>query len=175
MSKPSPFRYFKTSPEIIRLAVMMPALTARRAIGADAEAASAIGVMYYAGEGVPQDFVEAAKWWRMAAEQGDAFAQSVLGNMYKKGQGVRQDYAEMEKWFRMAAEQGNAAAQHNLGIMYANGEGGPQDYVLAHMWFNLAAAQGGEDSKKTRDLVAKLMTSEQLAEAQRLAREWTPK
>ena len=55
--------------------------------------------------------------------------------------------------------------------MYANGQGVPQDYVLAHMWFNLAAAQGNEDGKKNRDIVAKRMTSEQIAEAQKLARD----
>jgi TPR repeat protein len=71
----------------------------------------------------------------------------------------------------MAAEQGNAKAQTNLGVMYANGQGVPQDYVLAHMWFNLAAAQGDPNGKGLRDLVAKSMTSEQIAEAQRMARE----
>jgi hypothetical protein len=48
------------------------------------------------------------------------------------------------------------------------------DYALAHMWFNLAAAQGLEPAAKARDDVAKLMTPAQLAEAQKLAREWRP-
>jgi TPR repeat protein len=79
------------------------------------------------------------------------------------------------KWFRKAADQGHAAAQHNLGFMYHNGLGVPQDYVMAHMWFNLAAALGDEKALKTRDALAKNMTSEQITEAQRLAREWKPK
>jgi TPR repeat protein len=91
--------------------------------------------------------------------------------MYFNGNGVPKDDAEAARWFRLAAEQGRADTQSNLGLMYANGQGVPQDYVLAHMWFNLAAAQGNEDGKKNRDIVAKRMTSEQIAEAQRMARE----
>ncbi len=67
--------------------------------------------MYDNGQGVPQDYAEAVKWYRMAAEQGDAKAQSNLGFMYDNGQGVPQDYAEAAKWFRLAAEQGDADAQ----------------------------------------------------------------
>lgn len=55
------------------------------------------------------------------------------------------------------------------------GKGVPQDYVLTHMWVTLAAAQGYEKAKKNRDKAAKRMTSEQISEAQRRAREWKPK
>jgi TPR repeat protein len=141
----------------------------------DTSAQYFLGVMYYKGQGVPQDYVEAAKWYRKAAEQGDTGAQYILSGMYYEGQGVPQDVAEAVKWSRMAAEQGYDSAQSILGAMYATGEGVPQDDVEAHMWFNLAAAQGNENGKKNRDIVAKRMTSEQIAEAQRLAREWKPK
>ncbi len=79
------------------------------------------------------------------------------------------------KLYLMAAEQGVAQAQYNLGVMYGDGEGVPQDYVQAHLWFNLAAAQGQEQAKKNRDIVAEKMTPAQIAEAQRLARDWKPK
>ncbi len=62
--------------------------------------------------------------------------------------------------------------QFDLGLMYKQGLGVPQDYALAHMWANLAASQGGEDAVKKRDAIASFMTPAQLAEAQRLAREW---
>ena len=75
-----------------------------------------------------------------------------------------------------AVEQGYASAQGNLGSMYANGTGVPQDHVLAHMWFNLAASrstgESRDDAVQNRDIVAGLMNPTQLAEAQRLAREW---
>lgn len=98
--------------------------------------------------------------------------------MYRKGEGVPQDYAEAVKWFRRAAEQGNVAAQVNLSFMYEKGYGVPQDFVQAHMWRNLAAAQGTQgngDMRKQRDEIAKKMTPAQIAEAQRLAREWLEK
>ena len=132
--------------------------------------------MYANGEGVPQDYAEAVRWYRLAAEQGNASAQHNLGLMYANGEGVPQDYAEAVRWYRLAAEQGNASAQVNLGAKYATGEGVPRDYVEAHMWLNLAASRlTGADRERgveTRDLVAELMTPADLSEAQRRAREW---
>ena len=64
--------------------------------------------MYEQGHGVPQDYAEAVKWYRKAADQGDAFAQYNLGVMYDNGEGVPQDQAEAVKWYRKAAEQGDA-------------------------------------------------------------------
>jgi TPR repeat protein len=59
--------------------------------------------MYYKGNGVPQDYVEAVKWFRLAAAHGNAEAQSNLGVMYYKGNGVPQDYVQAYKWFSLAA------------------------------------------------------------------------
>jgi TPR repeat protein len=87
----------------------------------------------------------------------------------------RKDYAAALWIFRPLAEQGNASAQNNLGVMYAIGNGIPQDYVEAHKWANLAAAQGNKVAEKFMDSIAARMTSDQIAEAQRLAREWKPK
>jgi TPR repeat protein len=80
------------------------------------------------------------------------------------------------------AEQGYANAQYNLGLMYSKGQGVPQDYVRAHMWFNLSAsrwpateAERRDKAVKLRDIIASRMTPAQIAEAQKLAREWKPK
>jgi TPR repeat protein len=140
----------------------------------DAQAQYNLGLMYD-GRGVPQDYVESLKWYRMAAEQGHANAQLFLGLMYKKGKGIPQDDAESVRWYRMAAEQGDANAQLFLGFAYGTGKGVQRDYVLGHKWCNLAAAQGDESGIKCRDVFAKSMTSEQTAEAQRMARDWKPK
>jgi len=59
--------------------------------------------------------------------------------------------------------------------MYVDGYGVPQDYIQAHMWFNLAGANGVAFAVQQRDMVARKMTPGQIAEAQRLAREWKPK
>ena len=128
--------------------------------------------MYALGTGVPQDYALALLWYRKAADQGYADAQTRLGTMYNYGQGVTQDYGQAAAWYRKAAEQGNPQAQAYLGLLYDKGQGVPQDYVQAHMWLNLAAVGG---AAKIRDRVAEKMTPEQIAEAQRLAREWRPK
>jgi TPR repeat protein len=77
-------------------------------------------------------------------------------------------------WFRKAAEQGHPIAKLYLGVMYAEGRGVPQNYVLAHMWFSLAAKQGEQRAVKTLDMAERRMTPAQIAEAQKLARDWKP-
>jgi len=120
-----------------------------------------------------QDYAEAVRLCRPLTEHGDARAQTSLGGMYYNGQGVKRDYAEAAKWVRKAAEQGYTPAQADLGVMYWNGQGVPRDAVLAYMWLNLAAAQE-PDAVEKRDVAASQMTSDEIAEAQRLAREWKP-
>jgi TPR repeat protein len=135
-----------------------------------AAAQNNLGAMYRSGQGVPQDPAEAVKWFQKAADQGSAAAQTNLGSMYRNGEGVPQDFAEAVRWYRLAARQGNASAQNNLGIMYRDGRAVPQDDVRAYMWFNLAAAKGNQTAAKNRDTAAERLTSEQLAQAQDLAR-----
>ena len=130
-----------------------------------------LGIMYDQGQGVAQNYAEAVKWFRLAAAQGHASAQFNLGVSYDNGQGVAQNYAEAVKWYRLAAAQGHASAQFNLGTSYFNGQGVVQDYIRAHMWFNLAAVSGGKEAVKARDIVASKMTSQQIGEAQKRARE----
>jgi uncharacterized protein len=153
-----------------------------------------LGQMYDQGRGVPQDYAGAMKWYRLA--QGFAQAQFNLALMYEAGFGTQPDYAEAIKWCRKAAEQGlaraqaylgfiraanqgNAMAQSNLGFMYLTGDGVPQDFVQAYMWFNLAAAatkaKDTNIAAEERDKVAAKMTPAQIAEAQKLAREWKAK
>ena len=120
---------------------------------------------------------EAARWFRLAAEQGDARAQHNLGVHYSDGRGVPQDDAEAVRWYRLAADQGHAGAQFSLGYMYGSGEGVPQDDMLAYIWSSLAVAsvepEYRDDAVHNRDLYAARLTPSQRAEAQRLAREWT--
>ena len=134
-----------------------------------------LGVLYRDGLGVPQDDAESLKWFRTAAEQGDADGQALLGFLYEIGLGVPQEDAEAVKWYRLAAEQGDTTAQYNLGVMYANGQGVPSDNVLAHMWWDIAASSDDENAPKSRDIAASEMTPDQIAEAQRMAREWMAK
>ena len=128
------------------------------------------------------DYKTAYRLFKSLAEQGDANAQYNLGISYQKGKGVPQNDAEAVKWYRRAAEQGIPEAQNKLGVSYSLGKVVPQDYVLATMWFNLAAHRypasevaKRKEAEKNRNMIASTMTSEQIAEAQRMAREWKPK
>jgi hypothetical protein len=138
-----------------------------------------LGVRYNNGEGVARDYAEAVRWYRKAAEQGYSVAQCWLGIKYWSGEGVTQDSGQAVRWLREAAAQGEALAQYGLGTMYERGRGVAQDFVQAHMWMNLAASRVNGDNQKlyaeARDMVARKMTPSQIAEAQRLAREWKPK
>ncbi|MBN9127746.1 MAG: sel1 repeat family protein, partial [Nitrosospira sp.] len=85
---------------------------------------------------------------------------------------VAQDYAQALALYRQAAEQGHAGAQTNLGVLFYKGSGIKKDYVEADKWFNIASAADHEDAKVNRNLMEKLMTPVQIAEAQRQATEW---
>ena len=111
--------------------------------------------------------------FRLAGTKGDAFAQSLVGGMFDEGLGVAQDYVEAVRWYKLAAEQGDAGAQLNLGVMFNRGQGVAQDFTRAHMWYNLAAVSGDKGAVKNRDLIAAEMTPQQIAQAQKLARECT--
>jgi len=153
---------------------------------------------YALGLGVPQDFGEAFRWYRLAADQSSSYAENVIGVAYEHGFYVAQDYDEAFRWYRRAANKiyerpGNTwihSPQYNIAAMYASGRGTAQDYVQALMWFTLAAAFGDtkppaplgvklvDTSKYTapeqRDRLMALMSREQIAEAERLARAWGP-
>jgi uncharacterized protein len=154
--------------------------------------------IYALGLGVPQDFREAFKWYRIAADQSSSYAENVIGVAYEHGLYVTQDYAEAFRWYRRAANKiyerpGDTwihSPQYNIGAMYASGRGTAQDNVRALMWFTLAAAFGDtkqpgplgiklldtstSTAPEQRDKLMALMTSAQIAEAERLANEWRP-
>ena len=103
---------------------------------------------------VTQDYGEAVKWYRKAAEQGFKFAQNALGDCYYKGKGVTQDYAEAVKWYRKAAEQGFSWAQENLGDCYSKGHGVKQDKGIAAEWYNKVVKQHQESIAKGDTIAA---------------------
>ncbi len=121
------------------------------------------------------DVLRAIHLDRAVDEDADPAAMEVLGYAYAEGWGVTQDYDIAVRWDRRAAGQGETDAQIALGLMYEEGWSVTQDYVQAHMWYNLAAAQGQKVGRKYRNSLAKKMTPAQIAEAQKLAREWKPK
>jgi TPR repeat protein len=83
----------------------------------------------------------------------------------------RGDFATALKEFRPLAEKGHARAQFYMGLMYVHGQGVIQDNVYAHMWFNIAASTGDKGAIKNRDVAAGMLTTHQIADAQKPARE----
>ena len=134
-----------------------------------------LGYMHATGKGVPKNEAQAAEWFRKAAEQGDEYAQCMLGDMYANGEGVPKDEAQAAEWFRQAAEQGNADAQMALGSMYRYGDGIPIDFNRGYVWLRLAAMQGDTNAAWVLEDLSRRMTRDQIAEAERLAREFKPK
>ena len=130
-----------------------------------------LGLMYDFGEGVANNFAEAARWYRKAAEQGHGDAQYNIGVLYYTGKGVTKDLAEAAKWFKLAATQGNVFAQNNMATLSAEGQGVPQDLIEAYKWFDLAADEV-PISRVYRDQLTQRMTPGQVAEAKRRADAW---
>ena len=146
------------------------------------EAQCGLGTMYYlralvsdgAAKGTShppatdttKDYLEAAKWFRQAAEKGHPGAQAGLGGILLNGRGVAVDHAEALKWLRRSANQGNALGQSSLGECYEEGKGVPQDFLEAYKWYNLAGAESSHSASQRQALTSR-MTPEQIAEAQR--------
>jgi TPR repeat protein len=142
----------------------------------DPDAQAALGNLYLGGYGVARDEAAAMAWFRKAADQGHENGQFSLASLYYG----RKEYSPAASWYRRAAEQGNALAQIRLARMYTEGPGLTRDDVQAFKWFAVAAMRGSDSYARTnavkgRDAVAMKMTPPQVAEAERLVREWKPK
>jgi len=144
--------------------------TFTRAARDDPIAEYKLAQMYAHGTGVAGNKKEAQAWLERAAQHGSTEAQYELGNALREGVGVVQDYERAEKWLQLAAATGNGDAQYALGQMHRAGMGGPTDNVKAYMWFNLAAAQDVAGAAAQRDAVLRVLTPDQVLEAQAEAR-----
>ena len=113
----------------------------------DADEQFKLGRKYFRGEGVEQDFSQAALWLRKSADQGHAVAQQALGTLFEKGQGIEQDYAQAGYWYRKAAAQNDPLAQYCLGLMYMWGHGVGMDHSQAAAWYRKAAEQGNKNAQ----------------------------
>ena len=106
-------------------------------------AQSNLGLMYYNGKTVPQNYAEATKWFRKAADQGDADSQYSLGLMYAIGKGVPQDYVLAYMWLNLASTRDSAWEKEKR-----------------------------DKAEENRKNLASKLTPAQIAEAQKSAREW---
>lgn len=169
-------RFFRPSryapAEVAKRAASKAAERHRKPAGqGDADAAYNLGHMYENGQGVPQDYAEAMKWYRLAADQGHPLAQVHLGYAFRFGRGVPEDETEAVKWYRLAADQGDTFGQIAMGDLYrgkvrwswdsAERLGWPPDdpglleHALgdvqagaeAEKWYRKAAEQGDDEAE----------------------------
>lgn len=132
-----------------------------------------LAVKYATGDGVKQDYKEAAKWYEKAGEQGYAVAQYNLGALYEHGLGVPVDPGAAKVWYELAAQQGDAWAQLSLGQMMA-----ADSLVPAYKWLYLASI--GDDAEVKALAAAELkkiggkLSAKQLSEANALIKAWRP-
>ena len=116
----------------------------------DRQAQYQLGILYYRGDGVVQDYGQAAKWFRRAAERGDADAQFNLGLLYAEGKGMPKNLVRARMWFALAA------------LAYESGR--DQDWAIAN--WTLAA--------RKRDWTTSRLSAAEVAKADRMARLWKP-
>ncbi|HLW77744.1 MAG TPA: tetratricopeptide repeat protein [Bryobacteraceae bacterium] len=118
-----------------------------RAEAGDPEAQYHLARLYYYGQGVRQDYSEAFRWSRKAADQGNVKALYTNGIFYDQGKGVAQDEVEAIRWYRQAADRGYPLAEQAMGYVYFTGRGVALDYSEAARWYRLAADQGDRRSQ----------------------------
>ncbi len=117
----------------------------------------------------PPDYLQAAEWYRKAAEQDHYLAQFNLGQMFAHGHGVERDETAAVMWIRRSAAGGDAGAQFNLGERFYRDSMNPTTTapaelrIEAYKWFRLAANQGYGLSQNSCDTVTLRMTREEVA------------
>jgi len=138
------------------------------------------GLSFASGQGVPQDYAQAAQCYTEAAEQGHSSAQLNLADLYAQGQGVTRDEAKALMWLTKAANSGNAAAQYRLGVQQhlacRTGRAGlaVEGRIEALKWVRLSAAQRCRGAEGACEFVALSMTREEVAESARRAAAFVP-
>jgi TPR repeat protein len=118
-----------------------------------------------------QDYAGAAQWFGRAAIGGNADAQYNLGVLCRDGLGSRRNDELAVQWFRKSAAQGHVEAEKELGKMYESGRGVKPDYLEAYKWLKLAQLQGDEEVGDELKACAASMSRDQIAAAEKLARE----
>ena len=119
----------------------------------DADAQFNMGILHDTGQGVPQDYREAARWYAAASGQSHSTAQYNLGLLYFEGKGVERDQAKALDLYRRAARNGDADAFSSIGYMFLNGISVEKDRLEGLAYFLLAAERGSSNGARNRDLV----------------------
>ena len=116
-----------------------------------------LGMLYYLGQGVPEDERQAVLLWKKAAAQGSTDAMYQLGSAFLFGTQaakiVPDPDREAASWYFQAASAGHAEAQYHLGLLFLAGKGVISSRPEAARWMRKAAAQGHAEAKKSLSLI----------------------
>ncbi len=144
----------------------------QKAATGDLQARLDLADRYYKGDGLTQDYTQAAHWYKKLAETGVANAQLTLGLMHAKGEGVKRNDVEAVRWLTQAAEQRMPMAQYLLGVAHAEGHGVKPDLIKAYMWFEIAAAMDNQNAISARQALIKKLTANDIEVGDKLATDW---
>lgn len=128
----------KESPELAALR--------KQAQAGDPDAQYAIGCRYFEGEGVRKDYVEALRWYRLAAARNHNSGLCDVGYCYRNGLGVEQDFAKAVPFYRQAADQGCPTGAYWLACAYHHAQGVRKDLAKAEHWYKIARERGDSDA-----------------------------
>lgn len=151
----------------------------RAAEAGNTDAQVLLARIFLAGYDGQKSVSEGASWLKKAANEGDVWSQVTLGRHFLTGEGVMQDFVAAIHLFEQAAasKEYNRSvweAQYLLGVAYEQGLGVQKDLVKAHAWYNIAATNQYDEAEPRRKAVTAQLSSEQLTEAQNLAKNWEP-
>ena len=139
-----------------------------RALAGSAAAQVRMGRLYWLGEGVPEDYEAAAKWFRLAAEQGHPQGQQALGRICYVAVVMRRKSAIEELRHQLEVKLGVA---EDYSRPKAEAEWMECDVVEAYAWLSLAAAQGKRTADGKQEEIREGMTAAEIIQAQELAGE----
>ena len=110
---------------------------------------------------------EAVRWMESAAAGGNVDAMIYLGRLSRTGVGILQNFAQASTWIHTAAMRGSSEGMLEMGRLYRDGVGVEKDLIKAYVWFNRAAAARNLDAVRERETIARILTPDELKEAQR--------
>ncbi|MCA8971836.1 MAG: sel1 repeat family protein, partial [Planctomycetes bacterium] len=103
--------------------------------------------MHETGRGYDQDYLEAARLYAVAIQQGEGTSLGNLARLFKQGLGVSKSPNAAATLYYGAAWRGDADAQNEYGLAAIQGAGVERDPIAAYVWWTLASEAGNEHAK----------------------------
>lgn len=142
----------------------------------DSRAQYLVGVMYFLGRGVKQDYLQAYHWFCETEAQGYCDSQKMVGLICMRGLGRDIDVTEGASWYLKAANQGDSQAQLKMGYLYLRGQGVERDFIQSYKWLSLSLPGLGKDNRpmagKTLQSMHSIMTDQDIDKAKAMAARW---